>query len=550
MGLLGRMGCNSGSCHGSFQGKGGFRLSLFGYDPEFDYVALTRDNQGRRINPSDPDSSLILLKATGQIEHGGLRRFGKGSWQYDLFRRWIAEGMPRDKGSGEIKHINLNPPEFSFKKAGDKGSLRVVATFADDAQEDITLLCDFRTNDEAVATVSPGGEVRAKRAGDTAIIVAYRGNILPVRVMVPMTPPPDFKYTKTPELNYIDREVFAKLRRLNIAPSDLAGDAEFLRRLHIDTVGGLPTPEEVRTFLEDKDPKKRQKKIDELLKQPMHAALWATKFCDITGNNTQLLENPPQLKPRLSQAWHGWFRKRLAENVPYDQLVHDVLCATSREGLEPEEWLEKDRKFRQEMQKGFQTGLRRAQDPRPVLATAAAGADRAVGREDSSRLPGVRLECAQCHKHPFDRWTQDDYWAYANIFSAVNLGVSPEARDVINKENGEIRKNAGKAKPQIVVREVFVNPKPTGAKRNPIGKGPLPVRTLGGPRSSSSQARTRVKISSRGCAAPTTCSSRAALSTASGGITSASGSFTPSTTSRWPTRPPTTSCSTPWPGTS
>src|SRR5262249_27690792 len=264
MGLLGRMGCNSGSCHGSFQGKGGFRLSLFGYDPEFDYLALTRDNQGRRINPSDPDSSLILLKATGQIEHGGLRRFGKGSWQYNLFRRWIAEGMPRDRGSGEIKHIDLNPPEFSFKKAGEQGSLRVVATFADDSQEDITLLCDFRTNDEAVATVSSTGEVRAKRAGDTAIIVAYRGNILPVRVMVPMTPPPGFTYPRTPEVNYIDHEVFAKLRRLNIAPSDSADDAEFLRRVHIDTVGVLPTAEEVRAFLEHKDPKKRQKKIDEL----------------------------------------------------------------------------------------------------------------------------------------------------------------------------------------------------------------------------------------------------------------------------------------------
>src|SRR5215813_9589811 len=131
MGLLGRMGCNSGSCHGSFQGKGGFRLSLFGYDPEFDYTALTRDVQGRRVNPGDPDNSLILLKATGQIEHGGLRRFGKGSWQYDLFRRWIANGMPRNKGSGEVRQIRINPPEYAFKKAGEKGQLSVVATFAD-----------------------------------------------------------------------------------------------------------------------------------------------------------------------------------------------------------------------------------------------------------------------------------------------------------------------------------------------------------------------------------------------------------------------------------
>jgi hypothetical protein len=481
MGLLGRMGCNSGSCHGSFQGKGGFRLSLFGYDPEFDYLALTRDNQCRRINPSDPDSSLILLKATGQIEHGGLRRFGKGSWQYNLFRRWIADGMSRDRGSGTIKRINIEPPEFAFRKAGEKGTLRVVATFADDSQEDITLLSEFRTNNETVATVSPLGEVSARQAGDTAIIVAYRGNILPVRVMVPMTPPPGFQYARTPEVNYIDREVFAKLRRLNIAPSDLAGDAEFLRRLSIDTVGGLPTPDAVRAFLEDRDPKKRQKKIDELLKHPLHAALWATKFCDITGNNTVALENPPQFKPRLSQAWHGWFRKRLAENVPYDQIVHDVLCATSREGMEPEEWLEKDRKFRAEMQKGFLTDYaerktldlfwRRLQ-PVPIEQW---------GEKTAVAFLGVRLECAQCHKHPFDRWTQDDYWAYANIFSSVNFGVSPEARSVIDKENGEIRKNAGKGKPQIVVREIFASIPPPGGKRKPVPKGARAPRTLGGP---------------------------------------------------------------------
>src|SRR5262249_3181583 len=263
-------------------------------------------------------------------------------------------GMPRDRGSGEVKQIRISPPEYAFKKAGEKGQLRVVATFADDSEEDITLLSELRTNDEAVATVSNTGEVQAKRAGDTAIVVAYRGNILPVRVMVPMTPPPGFKYTKAPEVNYVDREVFAKLRRLNIAPSDLANDGEFLRRLYIDTIGGLPTPEEVRAFLADKNPKKREKKIDELLKHPQHAALWATKFCDITGNNTLTLENPQQIKPRLSQAWHSWFRKRLAENVPYDQIVHDVLCATTREGLEPSEWLEKDPKVRQETKKGVQ----------------------------------------------------------------------------------------------------------------------------------------------------------------------------------------------------
>src|SRR5262249_48936421 len=161
------------------------------------------------------------------------------------------------------------------------------------------------------------GQVRARRAGDTAIIVSYRGQVVPVRALVPLTPPQGFTYTPAPKVNYIDHEVFAKLRRLNIAPSELCSDQEFLRRVTIDTIGSVPTPEEVRTFLASTDPDKRSKKIDELLKHPMHAALWATKFCDITGNNTDALENPGQLKAKRSQMWHDWFRKRVFDNMPY-----------------------------------------------------------------------------------------------------------------------------------------------------------------------------------------------------------------------------------------
>src|SRR5262245_60058468 len=172
MGLLGRQGCNAGSCHGSFQGKGGFRLSLFGYDPDLDYQSITRDIQGRRINPTDPDSSLLLLKATGSIEHGGMRRFARGSWQYRMIRDWIAAGMPRNRGSGTVKSITVTPSEYAFTGASEKGQLTVKAVFAEGDEEDITSLCDFRTNDEMVATVGSMGEVVARQAGDTAIIVS------------------------------------------------------------------------------------------------------------------------------------------------------------------------------------------------------------------------------------------------------------------------------------------------------------------------------------------------------------------------------------------
>src|SRR4051794_6744165 len=169
MGLLGRAGCNMGSCHGSFQGKGGFRLSLFGFEPHKDIAAITRDNMGRRLNPVEPDASLLLLKATGAVEHAGGARFSKGSWQYQMFRQWIAAGAPWNQGSGDVKQVQILPPEVVAKKAGDEINLKVVATFADGTESDITPLCDFRTNDEAVAEVTNLGRVRAMKPGSTFV---------------------------------------------------------------------------------------------------------------------------------------------------------------------------------------------------------------------------------------------------------------------------------------------------------------------------------------------------------------------------------------------
>jgi hypothetical protein len=485
MGLLGRLGCNSGSCHGSFQGKGGFRLSLFGYDPEFDYQALTREGQGRRINPVDPDSSLLLLKASGAVEHGGARRFGKDSEAYATIRQWIVGGMSRDKGSGTIQSVNVTPSEQAFTRSGETGQLKVEATFADGSKEDITLLSDYRTNDEAVATVTPGGVVSGKRPGDTAIIVTYRGQVLPVRVLVPMTPPAGFKYTKVPEVNYIDREVFAKLKRLNIQPSDLAGDAEFLRRVSIDTIGSLPTPDEVREFVADKDPNKREKKIDELLKHPLHAALWATKFSDITGNNTDSLENPVNLKPRLSQMWHDWFRRRVQENMPYDEIVKGVLTATTREGREIKEFVDAEVKLKEQLNEGFVSDYSR----RDTLDLFWRRQQRVTidqwGEKTAVAFMGVRVECAQCHKHPFDRWTQVDYRSYANLFAPINVGISPDSRKAIADAQAEIqKKNEGKNRNQIPqIRELFVdaNIANRGLLTHPETNAALTPKALGGP---------------------------------------------------------------------
>jgi hypothetical protein len=485
MGLFGRMGCNSGSCHGSFQGRGGFRLSLFGYDPEKDYLAITRDVFSRRVNSVDPESSLLLLKAAGQVEHGGGQRFTKDSWQYRLFRDWIVSGVPWVKGSGDVTKIAITPPEYHFQKMGQSGRLVVTAQFADGSREDITRFCDFRTNDDAVAEVNTMGQVKGLQPGDTSIVVSYRGTVLAVRILVPVELPPGLKYPRPPEVNYIDREVFAKLRDLKIVPAELSNDAEFLRRVTIDTIGSLPSPEEVKAFLADNDPNKRAKKIESLLTHPLHAALWATKFSDITGNDTNALEQPRDMQTKRSQMWHDWFRKRVAENLPYDEIVHGVLCATSRDSQSPEEWLKQVKAIEEAAEKGFATSYAdrpsldlfwRRQQNVPIEQW---------GEKTAAAFMGIRLECAQCHKHPFDRWTQADYRAYGNVFSQVAFAASPEAQKVINAENAERRKNAnGKnRRQQTVIREIFVGAAGRGRQPllHPDTNKPLPAKALGGP---------------------------------------------------------------------
>jgi hypothetical protein len=481
MGLFGRMGCNGGNCHGSFQGRGGFQLSLFGFDPEKDYFALTRSSLGRRINPADPDSSLLLLKATGRVSHGGGVLFGRDSWQYKTIRQWIADGAVWHKGSGDVAKITVTPSELAFGKAGQVQQLKVTARFGSGEDADITSFCDFRSNDDSVADANNLGQARSLKAGSTAIVVTYRGNVVPVRVMVPMELPAGFVYPQVPEVNFIDHQVFARLKLLNMVPSDLAPDTEWLRRVYVDTIGSLPTPEEIRKFVANKDPDKRAKLIEELLANPLHAALWATKFCDITGNETLALENPPQLKAKRSQLWHDWFRKRIAENMPYDQIVEGVLCATSREDMSPEDWLDQTKEIDDALAKGYDNPYanrktldlfwRRLQPvPTEIWAEKTAAA-----------FLGVRLECAQCHKHPFDRWSQVEYRAYANLFAQVAIGSSPEAKKVIDTENAERKKNLKKGNNQLLlVRELFVG-NPNKLYTHPdTGKALMP-KALGGP---------------------------------------------------------------------
>jgi hypothetical protein len=501
MGLVSKAGCNAGSCHGSFQGKGGFRLSLFGYEPSMDYANLTRDNLGRRVNTVKPDESLVLLKASGQTAHEGGMRFGKGGWVYNIFREWIKSGAKWTPGSGTITKLEVAPKDFALLATDKPVQVKVTAEFADGSKEDITPFCDFKITDDSIAELSPLGLLTPRQPGDAGLTVLYRGSVQAIRVLVPV-PAKAGSYPTIPEVNSIDREVFAKLRMMNVVPSGLASDATFLRRLSIDATGQLPTADEVREFLADKDPKKREKMIDKLLAHPLHAAVWATKLSDVTGNNTQALEVPQQTQPRRSQMWHDWIRKRIADNVPYDQMVRDIVAATSLDGQSPDEWVAFVKKIDEQSAKGFSTDYPekksldlfwRRQQQVPIEQW---------GEKVAVAFLGVRLECAQCHKHPTDRWTQDDYWAFANLFSQVtfanNQFSSPDVKKVVDAENAARREAVAGTKVNnnqiLLVREMF--PAPRGRTRpNPANNRVPNPKALGGPEIPlTSGADVRVKL--------------------------------------------------------
>jgi hypothetical protein len=484
--LLGRFGCNAGACHGSFQGKGGLRLSLFGYSAQMDYTALTRDALGRRVNVADPEQSLVLLKPTAGTPHQGGRRFDKGSWPYRVLRAWVAQGARWRPGDGAVRRLDALPREHRFAGPGERLALRVVAEFADGRREDVTPFCTFRPRDDYVAEVEATGVACGLHPGDTAVVISYGGHLATARVLVPAAAPAGFVYPSWPENNFIDRHVFAKLRKLNVVPSDPAGDAEFLRRVTLDTIGTLPTPRAVREFLVDRRPDKHARKIEELLAHPMHAALWATKLCDVTANNLEVMEDPPELGPKRAQMWHDWFRKRVADNVPYDRIVRGVLTATSRDGLPVKEWIGREARLHEQLRAGFRTDY--ADRPGLDLFWRRLANDdffplEQMGELTATAFLGVRLECAQCHKHPFDRWTQADYRAWANVFAQTKFGSSPEVTAAVANLLEERRAAPpGKAGPPLPrLREVYVSNDPLRRLRDPQTGGPLAARALGGP---------------------------------------------------------------------
>ncbi|MEO6809937.1 MAG: DUF1549 domain-containing protein [Isosphaeraceae bacterium] len=390
--ILTKLGCNSGGCHGKANGQNGFKISLLGFEPQVDYDALVKEARGRRVFPAAPERSLLLQKATAQVPHGGGRRLEPGSHEYRVIARWIGAGMPLGKPDDPtVARIEVSPTARVLDHSATQ-QLVVTAHYTDGSTEDVTRWAQYQSNEIDVASVGDAGRVEARTlAGQAAVMARYQSQVAVFRATVP-TGVPIPTYPEFPAVNIIDTLALKQWKPLGIAPSELCTDAEFLRRASLDVIGTLPTAEEVRAFVADPDPGKRAKQIDRLLDRPEYAAYFATRWADILRNKR---ENNP-LFQNSTYRFHNWIRRNLARNLPYDQFARQVLAASGTpETAPPVAWYRR-------------------------LKTADAFVD-----DTAQVFLGMRLQCAKCHHHPFEKWSEDDYYGFAAFFARV--GRKPSA---------------------------------------------------------------------------------------------------------------------------
>lgn len=473
MPLLSKLGCNNRACHGSFQGQNGFRLSLFGHDQAEDHAALTGGEEPR-VNRASPEESLMLQMPVSELLHGGGQRFELDSWEFRLFREWIAAGAKYEPQSEtELERLEIVPAEIQLSAEGeDPVPLRVTARFEDGSLEDVTPLTVFSTNDESVAVVSDDGLVGAAGRGDTAIVAIYAGAVVTSQVINPHAGI-DQPFPQYPAENPIDDFVADKLRKVGIQPSDRAGDAEFLRRVYLDVIGTLPTAEEARRFLSDSSPEKRARLIDELLDRPEYAMYWATRFSDWTGNDNRSTPHP---RKKTGWLWHHWLQEKLDRNVPYDELVAGFVLATSREGRSRDELAVEYQALQETLRNGFDEGLYASRRTNDVFWKKGvhSGSDKTIPTLLlANAFLGVRLECAQCHKHPFDRWTQEDFEHFRRFFEVVENVPQPEM-----EENLELKGNDYRAIDVTVSVKDKATPRLLGGTDVPLEEGEDPRRAL------------------------------------------------------------------------
>jgi hypothetical protein len=402
--ILTKLGCNSGGCHGKIQGQNGFRLSLLGFDPELDYATLLKEVRGRRVMPAAPDACLFLQKATGRMPHGGGRKMDPNGEEYKLVRRWIESGTPfGEKTDPTVTKVTVFPETCVLDRLA-RQQLAVYAHYSDGSIEDVTRRAQYESNVIDIATVSEAGVVRTLSAtGQAAVMVRFSGYVTAFRAVVPR-PGPAAAFAFEPK-NVVDTHTSAKWRELGIAPSPVATDAQFCRRVYLDITGTLPTAEALTAFENDGDANKRDKLVDRLLETPEYAYYFANKWADIL----RVKRRGQQTRAAGTFSFHTWIRDAVAADRPYDEFVREILTAIGDE----------------------------LNNPPTVWYKEVATPEQFV--DDVSQVfLGQRLACANCHHHPYEKWSQDDYWGLAAFYSRVGRKQTPIPGRDNNNQNQKL----------------------------------------------------------------------------------------------------------------
>ena len=422
MPVFAKGGCNTGSCHGAARGKDGFRLSLFGFDPDGDYHRLTREINARRVNLALPKNSLMIEKAVGKVQHTGGTRFTEDSELCQTLVRWLESGAPNDPGPvPELVDLEISPTIAVLDGKDAKQRMTVRAKYADGTDRDVTSLAFFMTNNDTSAAITPEGIVTAGERGE-AFIMARFGTLTVGSHFVVLPKGLQFTFPETPEHNYIDTHINNKLKKLRIAPSELCTDEEFLRRVTIDIAGVLPTYEEYQKFMNRPEPNKRELLVDELLARKEFVELWVMKWAELLQ-----VRSSNEVSPKAMLLYYNWLQEKIASNVPIDQMVKELLAASGGT-------------FKNAATNYYEV-------ERDTLKTA----------ENTAQVfMGMRIQCAQCHNHPVDRWTIDDYYSFAAFFAQIGRkgAEDPRERIVFNSGGGEVN--------------------------NPVGNRPMKPKFLGG----------------------------------------------------------------------
>ena len=444
MPILSKAGCNSGGCHGALAGKGGFRLSLFGYNPAFDHLAITRDARGRRIDLAAPGSSLLLTKPTMAVPHKGGRRIEPDSPDFFFIAGWIAAGAPGPLATEKkLTSIALSPAE-SLLGPGHTQRLSVTATYSDGSSRDVTRWARFTSADESIATVDAAGVVTVVGHGEGAVTAWFSSNIALASIVSPFNHQiPAEVFSGAARANLIDNLVLEKLEKLHLKPSPPCDDATFIRRAYLDTIGRLPTPEEVRGYLADTSPAKRERLVALLLARPEFIDYWTYKWSDI------LLVSGSKLRPDAVNAYYAWLRDRVAENRPWDELVREVVTAQGSS-----------------LENGATNFFAVHQDPE------------AMAENVSQAFMSLSIGCAKCHNHPLEKWTNDQYYAFANLFARVRAkgwgddsrGGNGERTLFVNARGDLLQPRTGQPQPPAPLDGVPLSVDDPADRREPLAR--------------------------------------------------------------------------------